>query len=68
MSEKVVVNSGAGLPTILTIVFVVLKLCKVISWSWWWVISPLWISVGFWMIILIAICIVLGIIQILSSK
>lgn len=33
----------AGLPMILFIVFVVLKLCKVITWSWWWVTSPLWI-------------------------
>lgn len=22
--------------------FVVLKLCGVISWSWWWVTAPLW--------------------------
>lgn len=28
----------------LTIVFVVLKLTGVISWSWLWVLSPLWIS------------------------
>lgn len=28
----------------ITIVFVVLKLCAVISWSWWWVLSPLWIG------------------------
>ena len=33
----------AGLPMILFIVFVILKLCKVITWSWWWVTSPLWI-------------------------
>jgi hypothetical protein len=30
----------------LTIVFIILKLCKVIAWSWVWVLSPLWISVG----------------------
>lgn len=28
---------------LLTIVFVALKLCNVINWSWWWVLSPLWI-------------------------
>lgn len=28
----------------LTIIFVVLKLTNVISWSWVWVLSPLWIS------------------------
>ena len=32
-----------GLPTLLTIIFVVLKLTKLITWSWWWVLSPLWI-------------------------
>ena len=28
---------------LLTIVFVTLKLCKVITWSWIWVLAPLWI-------------------------
>lgn len=27
----------------LLIIFVILRLCGVISWSWWWVTSPLWI-------------------------
>lgn len=27
----------------LTTAFIVLKLCKVIDWSWWWVTSPLWL-------------------------
>ena len=27
----------------LTIAFIVLKLLGHISWSWWWVLSPLWI-------------------------
>lgn len=28
---------------ILFIVFLILRLCKVIVWSWWWVTCPLWI-------------------------
>ena len=32
---------------ILFIVFLILKLCKVIAWSWWWVASPLWIMALF---------------------
>ena len=28
----------------LTLVFVILKLTDVIDWSWFWVLSPLWIS------------------------
>ena len=33
-----------SLPVLLTIIFVVLRLCGVIAWSWWWVFSPLWIT------------------------
>jgi len=33
-------SNGIGLGTILTIVFIVLKLTKVIAWSWFWVLSP----------------------------
>lgn len=29
-----------------TIVFVVLKLADVIDWSWWWVFSPLILTVS----------------------
>lgn len=35
--------SGISLPSTLFIVFLVLKLTGVISWSWWWVFAPLWI-------------------------
>jgi hypothetical protein len=36
-------SSGIGFLGVLTIVFVVLKLLDKIDWSWWWVLSPLWI-------------------------
>lgn len=35
---------GIGFAEVLTIVFVVLKLCNIIKWSWVWVLSPLWIG------------------------
>jgi hypothetical protein len=31
---------------VLAIVFMVLKLCKVIDWHWAWVLSPLWIRLA----------------------
>lgn len=37
---------GVGIGDVLQIVFIVLKLCGVIDWSWWWVLSPTWIVVG----------------------
>lgn len=35
-------RGGIGFSGLLTIAFIVLKLCKVITWSWIWVLSPLW--------------------------
>jgi len=44
MSESKTVSSGGiGFSGLLAIVFITLKLCGVIAWSWWWVLSPLWI-------------------------
>ena len=36
-------RGGIGFIGMLTISFIVLKLCKVIDWDWVWVLSPLWI-------------------------
>jgi hypothetical protein len=38
-------SSGLGCTGVLTIIFVVLKLTNLISWSWLWVLSPIWISI-----------------------
>ena len=46
-------RSGLGLADVLLIIFIVLKLCGLISWSWFWVLSPLWISVILVIIVLI---------------
>jgi len=45
MSEKNSSNGGIGFTGLLTVAFVVLKLCGVIAWSWWWVLSPIWITI-----------------------
>ena len=45
--------SGLGLSSVLTIIFVVLKLVGTIDWSWWWVLSPILIDLGITLIILI---------------
>lgn len=42
MNEK---RSSLGLADVLLVVFIVLKLVGVITWSWCWVLSPLWISI-----------------------
>lgn len=37
-------SGGIGFAGLLTIVFITLKLLGEIDWSWWWVLSPIWIS------------------------
>ena len=39
-------SGGIGFAGLLGIVFIVLKLCGVITWSWWWVTCPLWIGLA----------------------
>lgn len=46
MSTSSSSSSGIGFCGLLTLAFIVLKLTKVIAWSWWWVLSPIWISAG----------------------
>lgn len=53
-------SSGIGFVGLLTIVFIALKLLGKITWSWWWVLSPLWISTG--LVILILLGVFLGVI------
>ncbi len=38
-------TTGMAFADVLLVVFIVLKLVGVINWSWWWVLSPLWISI-----------------------
>ena len=46
--------TGIGFCDVLGIVFIILKLCGILTWSWLWVLSPIWIP--------IAIAIICGII------
>ena len=40
-------GNSIGLSELLTIAFIVLKLTNCIDWSWWWVLSPIWIPIAF---------------------
>ena len=44
--SKITVVRGTSLPTLLTVLFIALKLCGIIDWSWWWVLSPIPITLG----------------------
>lgn len=58
-----IVGGGTSLTTLLTVLFVALKLLGIISWSWWWVLSPLWIGSTFTLVVLL-----FGIVILIASK
>ena len=51
-------SGGIGFAGLLTIVFITLKLCHVINWSWWWVLAPLWITAAIIAVVMILVVIV----------
>ena len=51
-NNKISVNIGFN--GFLALLFIGLKLCGVISWSWLWVLSPIWIPV----VLALVICVI----------
>jgi len=58
MSKNSNSSSGIGILGLLGVAFVILKLCGVINWSWWYVTLPFW--GGFVIVIIIAIMALIG--------
>lgn len=50
-------RGGIGFVGLLTILFIGLKLTGYIDWSWTWVLSPLWISIGFALFVVLPLAI-----------
>lgn len=48
-------SGGIGFAGLLTIGFIILKLIGKITWSWWWVLSPLWISAIIVLVVLLGV-------------
>ena len=55
MSNSSSSSSGISFTGLLTVVFITLKLTKVIDWSWWWVMSPLLIPAAIVLVLLLVI-------------
>jgi len=56
-------SGGIGFLGLLCIVFVVFKILGNITWSWWWVFSPIWLPT----LLILAILLVIGIIAIIVA-
>lgn len=44
-----------GFSTLLTVLFIGLKLTHYIDWSWWWVLSPLWLGLVVFFVLFIVV-------------
>lgn len=63
MTENRITYNGIGFTGLLAILFIGLKLGNVITWSWLWVLSPIWIPIGIVLSILIIVAFIFLIIE-----
>jgi len=61
MAETKAASGGIGCGEALALLFIGLKLGGVITWSWWWVLAPIWIPLSIVALFLVAILVLLGI-------
>jgi len=64
-------KSGIGFVGLLTLLFIGLKLAGigvVATWSWWWVLSPIWITFSLVFVIALVAFIILGIAFLIKNK
>ena len=52
---KIKIDCAGIFVQILVILFIGLKLLGVIDWSWWWVLSPIWISIILFVVVILGI-------------
>lgn len=53
-------STGIGFCGLLAIVFITLKLLGYITWSWWWVLAPIWVTTLICILIIIVALILMG--------
>lgn len=59
MASSSETGGGIGLCGFLFLIFLVLKLCGVIAWSWWWVTAPLWIPMAIGLVLCVVFVLLL---------
>lgn len=51
-------SGGIGFGSLLLLAFIILKLTHYIDWSWWWVLSPVWITVAFVVLVVVVTAVI----------
>jgi len=55
-TARVSLTAGMGCVGVLTVVFIILKLLGKITWSWWWILSPIWIAAAYVSAVALILC------------
>jgi len=61
-------SSGLGVVSIVQIIFIVLKLTGNIWWSWWWVLSPIWIPAALFFAVFLLVFIIITFLLLFGFK
>lgn len=69
MDSKVVASGGSGISflTLLGLLFIGLKLCHVIEWSWWYITLPLWGGLALWACVALIALLVFVVVEIFKG-
>lgn len=65
--NKITIDMGIAPLSTLTLIFIVLKLTNIITWSWFWVLSPTLIPIGL-LIFIISIVLLVGLFYNLKDR
>lgn len=60
-------SGGIGFFGLLFLIFLTLKLCDVIDWSWWWVTAPLWGPLAVFTVVVAIICVIAMLVKVLEK-
>lgn len=58
MSDNKTVNGSLGFCEMLGLLFIGLRLANVIDWPWLWVLSPIWIPISIFLVVLLVIAVI----------
>lgn len=52
------ISSGLGLLGVLQVIFIVLKCCNLVDWTWWQVFLPTFVSLGLFVIVCVILIVI----------
>ena len=66
--DDVKITVCPSLCSMLFITFLVLKLTKVIDWSWWWITAPLWVPAALFLVLVLGLAVICAVFSKSSTR